>query len=59
MTAELSAPAEPEKRESDTRPLADAKPQDQKLVAKSQQSDSLTGQLADGLLDVFKTFTGR
>jgi hypothetical protein len=59
MANQPAVAAEPDKREPDTQPLANAKPQDQKLVAKTQQSDSQTCQLADSLLDVFKTFTGR
>ncbi len=62
MTPQSSSPAvaEAEKRDSEAPAVATPKPQDAKLVAASQpQQDSLTGQLADGLLAVFKTFTGR
>ena len=52
--------AETDKRDSAAPPVAAPKPQNASLVATSQpQQDSLTGQLADGLLSVFKTFTGR
>jgi hypothetical protein len=39
--------------------LAKANPQDESLIASAQkQPESQTGQLADGLMLVFKTFTG-
>ncbi|HEY3856753.1 MAG TPA: hypothetical protein VGO67_20400 [Verrucomicrobiae bacterium] len=62
MTPQSSAPvvADTEKHDSDAPAVASPKPQDAKIVAASQpQQDSLTGQLADGFLAVFKTFTGR
>lgn len=60
MQSPLPAVAASDKRDSDAPAVAAPKPQDAKLVAASQtQQDSLTGQLADGLLAVFKTFTGR
>ena len=61
MTTQSPSPiADTDKHDSAASAVAASKPQDAKLVATSQpQQDSLTGQLADGLLSVFKTFTGR
>jgi hypothetical protein len=44
---------------SDSRLLSDSKSQDAKVVVSAQeQPEGLSGQLADGLFQAFKTFTG-
>jgi hypothetical protein len=55
-----ASPAKAEANPSTTTTSATLKPKDSAPDANAQKnSDGLTGQLADSLMNVFKTFTGR